>query len=119
MQRNKMNIEEIQQYCKSLPGVTEDVKWEDDLCFNIGGKMFAVTSLTEKDTLSFKVNPEEFDLLIETSQFEPAPYLGRYQWISMDFTQIPENELRSYLEKSYQLIRSKLPKKVLRKIEES
>ncbi len=113
-----MNIEEIQQYCKSLPGVTEDVKWEDDLCFNIGGKMFAVTSLTGKDALSFKVNPEEFNLLIETSQFEPAPYLGRYQWISMeDFTQIPENELRNYLEKSYQLIKSKLTKKVIKDIE--
>jgi predicted DNA-binding protein (MmcQ/YjbR family) len=115
-----MNIEEIQQYCKSLPGVTEDVKWEDDLCFNIGGKMFAVTSLSGRNTLSFKVNKEEFDLLIETSEFEPAAYIGRYKWVfTEDFTHIPEAELRSHMEKSYQLIKSKLPKKVIREIENS
>jgi predicted DNA-binding protein (MmcQ/YjbR family) len=29
------------ELCRSLPGVTEDVKWENDLIFSVGGKMFA------------------------------------------------------------------------------
>jgi len=112
-----MNIEEVRQFCKSLPGVTEDIKWDDDLCFNIGRKMFAVTSLSGLNSLSFKATPEEFDTLIEAPEFEPAPYLGRYKWVfTQDFTQIPEAELRSYLVNSYQLIISKLPKKVIREI---
>ena len=78
-----MNIEEIQQYCKSLPGVTEDVKWEDDLCFNIGGKMFAVASLSGGNTLSFKVTPEEFDLLIET-----IPLLEKLSFIPSNYSKL-------------------------------
>ena len=39
-----MNIPELQQLCKALPGMTEDIKWENHLCFNVGGKMFLVTS---------------------------------------------------------------------------
>ena len=28
-------------FCRSLPGATEDIKWEHDLIFSVGGKMFA------------------------------------------------------------------------------
>ena len=42
-----MNIEEIQNLCKQLPGVTEDIKWGNDLCFSVGGKMFLVAGLEQ------------------------------------------------------------------------
>ena len=42
-----MTIEEIQKICKSLHSVTEDIKWEHDLCFCIGGKMFVVVGLDQ------------------------------------------------------------------------
>jgi predicted DNA-binding protein (MmcQ/YjbR family) len=40
-----MNLEKIREYCLSLPHVTEEVLWEKDLVFKIGGKMFAVIGL--------------------------------------------------------------------------
>ena len=40
-----------------LPGVTQDVKWGNDLAYSVGGKMFAVTCLDGADAgrVSFKV----------------------------------------------------------------
>jgi hypothetical protein len=35
-----MNSEDLQGICEKLKGVTEDIKWEDHLCFNVGKKMF-------------------------------------------------------------------------------
>ena len=62
-----MNIEHIQTFCKKMPGVTEDIKWEHDLVFSIGGKMFCVAGLDQDPTsASFKVKDEEFDELPRT-----------------------------------------------------
>lgn len=35
-----MDIEVMRSICQSFPGVTEDVKWEHDLVFSVGLKMF-------------------------------------------------------------------------------
>lgn len=40
-----MSVEQVREFCRSLPGVAEDVKWGNDLCFTIGGKMFCVICL--------------------------------------------------------------------------
>jgi predicted DNA-binding protein (MmcQ/YjbR family) len=57
-----MHIEDIQTICRALPGVTEDIKWEHDLVFSIGGKMFCVVGLDESPTsASFKITDEEFE----------------------------------------------------------
>ncbi|MEO8665323.1 MAG: MmcQ/YjbR family DNA-binding protein [Ignavibacteria bacterium] len=39
-----MKIEDLQKIAMGLPGVAQDIKWQGHLCFNIGGKMFLVTS---------------------------------------------------------------------------
>ena len=40
-----MSLNWIRTFCLALPSVTEDVKWEKDLVFSIGAKMFAVKCL--------------------------------------------------------------------------
>ncbi len=40
-----MNREWVRKYCMSLPHVTEQVQWQIDLVFKIGGKMFAIVVL--------------------------------------------------------------------------
>ena len=40
-----MTIESVRKICRALPEVTEDVKWGNDLCFCISGKMFAAVGL--------------------------------------------------------------------------
>jgi hypothetical protein len=38
-----MSLEKIREYCLSLPHATEEVLWQKDLVFKIGGKMFLET----------------------------------------------------------------------------
>lgn len=80
-----MTIEDIQLICEDLRGVKQDIKWEDHLCFNIGGKMFLITAPDAVPiSASIKVTDELFDELAEKEGFMPAPYLARYKWIWMD-----------------------------------
>lgn len=60
-----MDLEDIRSIALSLPHVTEEVKWEFDLSFSIGAKMFLVTDIREGKWATLKVKPEEFDALCE------------------------------------------------------
>ncbi len=80
-----MTIEDLQSICKTFPGTTEDIKWEDHLCFNVGGKMYLVTSPgTIPHTASFKVSDEIFEEISSREGFKPAAYLARYKWVYID-----------------------------------
>lgn len=110
-----MDIEQVRTYCLSLPNVTEDVQWENDLLFRIGNKMFAVAALdTSTDhVLSFKCTPEKFAELVERSGIVPAPYVARYHWVALEsFDALKESELKSLLRNSYDMVLGKLPKKL-------
>ncbi|MGX7668318.1 MmcQ/YjbR family DNA-binding protein [Flavobacterium pedocola] len=109
-----MNIEELQQLCKTLPHVTEDVKWGNDLCFCIGEKMFCVAGLNQSPTsASFKVLDEEFDELSTRKGFIPAPYVARYKWVLVeDINTLSAKEWQHYVTQSYNLVKAKLPAKI-------
>ncbi len=110
-----MNIEEIRNYCKSLKGVTEDIKWETDLCFCIGGKMFCIVPLEGDLKVTFKTGPDEFDDIVSTEGFIPAAYLARAKWVTLkDRNAISDKALKAYIYKSYEHIKAKLPKKYLK-----
>ena len=78
-----MNVDEIREYCLSLPQATEKLQWGDALCFKVGGKMFAVLGLDEI-RFTFKCTPDTFAELIEREDIRPAPYVGRYKWVMLD-----------------------------------
>src|SRR6476661_6626813 len=108
-----MDIESVRAYCLSFPHVTEHVQWGADLVFKIGGKMFAVTSLEPaKVCLSFKCSPEDFADLTERPGIIPAPYLARAQWVALESEDaLTRAEIKRYLQRAYELILAKLPKK--------
>src|SRR5688572_2672477 len=113
-----MNIETIQNICKSLPNVTEDIKWGNDLCFSIGHKMFCVAGLQTPASVSFKVRDEEFDEMSARDGMEPAPYVARYKWVLVtDLSKLSKKEWEHYIRQSYTLVKSKLPKKILKELE--
>lgn len=113
-----MNIEDLQQLCKSLPGVTEDIKWEHDLCFCIGGKMFCVIGLNQTPTsASFKVLDDEFDELSNREGFKPAPYVARYKWVlAEDINNLSPAEWNHFVTQSYTLIKAKLSAKIKKEL---
>ncbi len=80
--------------------------------------MFLVTSPDKSPvTASFKVSTEEFDELCEREGVSPAPYLARYKWIYVDdLNRFNEKEWTNFVNQAYQLIFSKLPKKVQKEV---
>jgi predicted DNA-binding protein (MmcQ/YjbR family) len=107
-----MDIEVLRAVCLSFPAVTETVKWGNDLCFCVAGKMFCVTNLEPPHTFSFKVTDNEFDELAGSDGFQPAPYLARAKWVlCTDSSKLNKKDLKNYLRQSYDLIKTRLPKK--------
>ncbi|GEO04865.1 hypothetical protein AAE02nite_25290 [Adhaeribacter aerolatus] len=113
-----MTIEEIQNICQQLRGVTEDIKWENHLCFNVGGKMFLVTAPDSTPaTASFKVPDEIFEEVAAKKGFSPAAYLARYKWVYVDnINRLNLEEWQAYIKQSYDLIFAKLPTKIRKEI---
>lgn len=100
------------ELCRKLPGVTEDVKWDNDLVFSVGGKMFAVFDLPDLESVGLKVEPALFPILIQRTGVIPAPYLAHHSWIKvMSPATLPPSELEMLLRESYALVARKLPKK--------
>jgi predicted DNA-binding protein (MmcQ/YjbR family) len=113
-----MTIEDIQSICKKLKGVTEDIKWENHLCFNVGGKMFLVTAPDEvPPSASIKVSDEAFDELPATEGIIPAPYMARHKWVKLDDISIwSKKEWQSYIHEAHSLVAQKLPAKTQKQL---
>ncbi len=113
-----MSIEELRSLALSFPGVTEDIKWGHDLCFLIGEKMFLVLGPDNVPvSASFKTTDELFDELTADDRFIPAPYLARNKWVSVkDIGTLAKKEWQEHVRRSYDLIFSKLPKKLQAKL---
>jgi predicted DNA-binding protein (MmcQ/YjbR family) len=105
-----MTFPALKRFLLSLSSVETNVQWGDDHVFRIGGKIFAVAG---DNSVSFKVDPENFLRWLEAPGVEPAPYLSRAQWVCVrELSALPRPDLEDGLRRSYELIRDKLPKKV-------
>lgn len=105
-----MDIESLRDYCLSLNGSTEGMKW-DHLCFMIEEKIFVLASL-EDGHLCMKCDPEDFDELTARHGIKQAPHFARRQWIVLEsIDAMPPAELQSRIAESRKLVLSKLPKK--------
>lgn len=107
-----MSKEQVGEFCRSLPGVKEDVKWGGVEVFYIDqSKMFALFNLNSNG-LSFKVEKELFLGYIDRPGIRPSPYLARAHWINMQAPYpMGAEELQDLLRRSHQLVVGKLPKK--------
>jgi predicted DNA-binding protein (MmcQ/YjbR family) len=130
-----MNDKSLNKLTASWPGVSSDVKWDDDLIFSVAGKMFCGLCLragspngredgtesglsgAEKGKLSFKVDPERFLEFTDRPGFRPAPYMARAHWVTLDDPGVvPRAELDALLRRAYELVRARLPKKTQREL---
>ena len=112
-----MNLETLRAFCLTLPGTTEDVKWEDHLCFSVGGKMYYVTSFNHP-TSSLKVPDADFDVISSMEGIIPAPYMARNKWVQIaSLDRFGQKEWEHYIRQSYELVKSKLPKKLQMELE--
>jgi len=104
-----MDVESVRRLCLCFPHVTENLQCEDVLCFKVGGKIFALLSLSSVPPhLAFKCTPEKFAELLEQEGIIPAPYVGRYKWVSLQRLDVlPDVELKGLLQESYELVMAK------------
>lgn len=110
-----MNVDTIREFCLSFPQATEKLQWEDNLCFKIGGKIFAMLGL-DNPRMCFKCMPESFSGLIEREDIRPAPYVGRYKWVMLDrLDAVGWDELRQLIQTSYGMVSAKAPGKKSKK----
>ena len=109
-----MDIDWLRELCLSLPGVTEQILWEHDLVFKVGGKMFAAAPLEpDRICLSFKCSDEDFIELTERPGIIPAPYAARAHWVALETdSALRRSEIERLLRQAHSLIVAKLPKKL-------
>ncbi|HVL37970.1 MAG TPA: MmcQ/YjbR family DNA-binding protein [Fimbriimonadaceae bacterium] len=108
-----MTTDQICELCRTFPHAIEELKWDNDLVFTIGGKMFAVVGLAEEEFagVAFKCDDGDFERLAEVKGIVPAPYLARAKWVQVQEEEaLPAGELTAQLRKSYEIVKSKLPK---------
>ena len=113
-----MDAESLRAFLLSLPDVCETMQWGDNLVYwvgekAIGGKMFALVSLTpDRGVLSFAAGLERFAELVEVDGVFPAPYLARAHWVAVEgWNTLPASELKELLRAARRIVYEKLPKK--------
>ena len=114
-----MNEAALRKLTAAWPGVEAGTKWEDDLVFTVGGKMFCVTCVRgpHKGSISFKVEDGRFLEFTGRPGFIPAPYLARAHWVQIATAKsLPAVELRELIRRSYELVRARQTKKAQREL---
>lgn len=108
-----MDIETLRDFCLSLPAVTEDIKWGDNLVFSVAGKMFCLADLEPPLRVSLKVPEDQFHELTSRDGIIQAPYFARNMWITLSGECLGgDDEWKAMLRQSYELIVSKLSRKI-------
>lgn len=110
-----MNIEEVRDYCLSLPEVTEEMFAPEWLCFRIGGKWFLCSWLEAPETtVAVKLPPAQGQELRERyCGIRPAYHFNKVHWNDLYIESGLDSKLICELIKtSYDLVFSKLPKVV-------
>ena len=111
------DVEWIRKLCLSFPDATEDMPWDDNLCFKVRGKIFTGMVLSDGrfPRVTLKCAPETFHELLEIEGISPAPYVGRYKWVMLANSNVlSANELESLIRQSHELVAAKAPKKAER-----
>lgn len=105
-----MDIDSIRRYCLSFRQAKENLQWQDDLCFKVGGKIFALIDLhSVPPHVCFKCTPDRFAELLERDGIVAAPYVGRYKWVLLKrLNVLPASELKDLIRQSYEMVAAKM-----------
>ena len=111
-----MTVEDLRDYCLSLPGVTEKMPWighkvySSGLCFYICGKWFCFCDVDNFDFINIKLPPAMGEeLRSEYDAVRPGWHMNKKYWITMllDGT-VSEAKILDFLDMSYDLIDGKI-----------
>lgn len=115
-----MNIEQYRTYCLSKKGVTEHFPFDNDvLVFKVGGKMFALASLSQWEKgdgyINLKCDPDYAEeLRAEYNSVQPGYHMHKKLWNSVYIHtgELSPKLIVKLIDHSYELIVNSLPKKL-------
>jgi len=110
-----MNIEELREYCISKKFVTESFPFDEEvLVFKVMNKMFLLTNINKDLSMNVKCDPEKaIELREQFSSVLPGWHMNKKHWNTVDIDgSISDDLLKEWIDDSYDLIVSKLPKKL-------
>ena len=110
-----MNLEELREYCLSLPHTTEDMPFgEDFLVFRICNRIFALTNLERIPvSVSLKCDPERAIELREQypDKIVAGYHLNKKHWNTVSLEELPLPLIKEMIQHSYDQVLAKVPKK--------
>ncbi len=109
-----MNIEEVRDFCLSLPYAREDCPFGPEVvAFRLCGKIFAMLNLKDTSWFVLKCDPEKAVELREThSEIRPAWHMNKRHWNQIDLSgNLADSFIEDLIRHSYELVTSKLTKK--------
>ncbi len=110
-----MDIESVREYALSLhPQVTEELFAEDWVSWRIAGKWFMLMQLNAPEPrVAVKLPPEvAADLREHFDGVRPAYHMNKTHWSDLYLDLLEGDFVKEQIRNSYQLVVSKLPKKL-------
>ena len=111
-----MNIETLRTYCLAKKGVTEEFPFDaETLVFKVMGKMFALAPLERLPSqVNLKCNPEKAIALREEydGAILPGYHMSKVHWNTLIIEKISPKLILELIDHSYNLVVSKLTKKL-------
>ena len=109
-----MTLESYRKYCLGKKGVTEGLPFGPEvLVFKVMGKMFALSGVEDFESINLKVDPDKgAELRDQYPAVQEAYHMSKKHWITvmMDGT-LPDKLVREWIDTSYDLVVSGLPRK--------
>ena len=110
-----MNIEEIRNYCLTLPLATEDFPFDETtLAFRVLGKVFAMIDLENPTWFVLKCDPElALDLRDKHPEITEAWHMNKKYWNQLNtFGSLSDTLIKQLINHSYSEVVKKLPLKL-------
>ena len=113
-----MNIQQYFEYCLAKKGVTEHFPFDEDtLVFKVGGKMFALASLSEWEkgnpSVNLKCDPDRAEeLRAQYDDILPGYHMSKAHWNTVNVNRdVSDSFIRELIDHSYDLVFASLTKK--------
>ena len=119
---DKMNIEQIKDYCLKKHNAYEDYPFGDiPICYKLGGKIFAQIYLDGKITLKCTREDGEFYRMIYPEKVVRGyhcPPVQQPYWNTVYYAELPDDEVMTMIDRAYDTVLKGFSKKRQRELSE-
>ena len=107
-----MTRDELHAAAMALPGAVLDIKWGNDHCYCVGGKMFAAVDGAYTQ-LGFKATEIAFEALTASGRAKRSKYLARAHWVNVENLAAQDAaEVADWVRTAHGLVAAKLTRKL-------